>query len=65
MKIFVNGRAVETEAKTLTDLLSEIGKGEAKIATSVNENFVPKAARITQVLHEGDRIEVVAPRQGG
>lgn len=65
MKIIVNGEAVETTSSTLAALLTELGKGDAKVATSLNETFVPKALRDTQALTDGDRVEVVAPRQGG
>lgn len=65
MKITVNGEAVETASATLAALLSELGKGEAKVATSLNEAFVPKMLRATQALSDGDRVEIVAPRQGG
>ncbi|MEM7527841.1 MAG: sulfur carrier protein ThiS [Pseudomonadota bacterium] len=65
MKIIVNGETVETVAETLARLLSEQGLGDAKVATSVNEVFVPKTARDGQPLNDGDRVEIVAPRQGG
>lgn len=65
MKIIVNGDAVETASPTLADLLAELGKSDAKVATSLNEAFVPKTLRATQTLSDGDRIEIVAPRQGG
>lgn len=65
MKITVNGTAQETAAPTLDALLIELGYGEAKVATALNENFVPAALRPEQRLNEGDRIEIVAPRQGG
>lgn len=65
MKITVNGTAQETAAPTLDALLIELGYGEAKVATALNENFVPAALRPEQRLNEGDRVEIVAPRQGG
>ncbi|WP_299409794.1 sulfur carrier protein ThiS [uncultured Roseobacter sp.] len=65
MKIIVNGEAVETGSPNLADLLAELGKGDAKVATSLNEAFVPKTLRETQALTDGDRVEIVAPRQGG
>lgn len=65
MKIIVNGEATETASTTLMELLAELGKGDAKVATSLNEAFVPKALRETQALSDGDRVEIVAPRQGG
>lgn len=65
MKIIVNGKEVETNKKTLAELLDELGQGNARVATAVNEAFVPAKARMTQNLFAGDRIEIVTPRQGG
>jgi sulfur carrier protein len=65
MKITVNGAAQETSAVTLDALLIELGHGGGKVATAVNENFVAAAFRPEQRLNDGDRIEIVAPRQGG
>ncbi|HDY95708.1 MAG TPA: sulfur carrier protein ThiS [Sulfitobacter litoralis] len=65
MKIIVNGETLETGAPTLVALLDELGKGDAKVATSVNEAFVPKHQRVDHSLQDGDRVEIVAPRQGG
>jgi sulfur carrier protein len=65
MKIKVNGTVQETAAPTLDALLQELGYGAAKVATAVNEDFVPAAIRPEQRLNDGDRVEIVAPRQGG
>ena len=65
MKIIVNGETLETDATTLSSLLEELGKGEATVATSVNEAFVPKTLRADHTLQDGVRVEIVAPRQGG
>ena len=65
MKITVNGTTQETGARTLDALLADLGYGEAKVATAVNDSFVPATMRPEQRLHDGDRIEIVAPRQGG
>ncbi len=65
MKIIVNGEALEIGAPTLAALLDDLGKGEAKVATSVNEAFVSKLQRADHALQDGDRVEIVAPRQGG
>ncbi|MFB9149065.1 sulfur carrier protein ThiS [Roseovarius ramblicola] len=65
MKITVNGTAQETAAETLKALLIELGYGEAKVATALNETFVPAALRPEQRLNDGDRVEIVTPRQGG
>ncbi|PWE32812.1 thiamine biosynthesis protein ThiS [Maritimibacter sp. 55A14] len=65
MKITVNGTLEETTADTLADLLIALGYGESKVATAVNEDFVPATMRAEKKLTDGDRIEIVAPRQGG
>ena len=38
---------------------------EAKVATALNGEFVPARVREAIRLKDGDRIEIVAPRQGG
>lgn len=65
MKITVNGTQHEVGAESLAALLDELGYGTEKVATAVNENFVPSAARQGTALEPGDRVEIVAPRQGG
>ncbi|MEX2518740.1 MAG: sulfur carrier protein ThiS [Paracoccaceae bacterium] len=65
MKIVLNGEATELEAATLDAALVELGFTEAKVATAVNEAFVAAPARAGFALSEGDRLEILAPMQGG
>jgi sulfur carrier protein len=65
MKITVNGVSAEVSAMTLAEALAELGYAEGRFATAVNEEFVPVSARGQHVLQAGDRLEIVAPRQGG
>lgn len=65
MKIEVNGTPREVRKGTLEEILGELGFREAKVATAVNGDFVPLAARAKQRLQQGDRLEVVSPMQGG
>ena len=65
MKISVNGEAQVTTAETLADLLTDLDQGNTKVATAVNEVFVAAATRANCKLEPGDRVEIVAPRQGG
>ncbi len=65
MKITVNGEPTEITCETLGAALDELGYGPAKVATALNEDFVPTALRATTKLAPGDRLEIVAPRQGG
>jgi sulfur carrier protein len=66
MKIIVNGDAHEVPpAASLARALEQLGFGGAVVATALNGEFVASAARGTIALSEGDRIEVLAPMQGG
>jgi len=65
MRIEVNGQAREVTATTVAAALTEMGLATARIATALNGTFVPKAARGDTHLTAGDRLEVLAPMQGG
>ena len=65
MKLVVNGEAREVPAATLADALQSLDLAEAKVATALNGEFVPARARNSTLVKDGDRIEIVAPRQGG
>ena len=65
MKLYLNGERMEVRATTLEELLHERGLGEARLAAAVNEVFVAASERPTRKLEEGDRVEIVAPMQGG
>lgn len=64
MKIVLNGEPRDVAANTLAEMLTECGF-TARVATAVNEEFVPATQRAALSLNDGDRIEVVAPMQGG
>lgn len=65
LRIVVNGEPTLTEARTLAQLIIEAGYADARVATAVNGDFVPERARSEWQLAEGDRVEIVSPRQGG
>jgi sulfur carrier protein len=65
MKVIVNSEPREVRSRTLAELLEELGFGGTVVATAVNGQFASTAARATRELAEGDRIEVLAPMQGG
>ena len=62
--LMVNGEGTVMEARTLAELVTARGFGEKDVATALNGEFVPRAARAATLLRDGDRIEIVAPRQG-
>ncbi len=61
----LNGAAREIAASTLEQALNELGYTDSFVSTAVNGHFIPKAERPEKRLDDGDRIEVVAPMQGG
>lgn len=64
LTLTLNGQTCRTTAATLAALLEEQGL-TGRLATARNGNFVPAAQRTATAIAEGDRIEVVAPMQGG
>lgn len=65
MNIFLNGSEHEVKHVNLCAVLQELGYVNKAIATAVNGRFVPHAQRDETQLREGDRLEIVAPMQGG
>jgi sulfur carrier protein len=65
MRIYVNGDQHEIAPGTLAVALDGLGYAGRKIATAVNGRFIAASARPATRLNEGDKIEVVAPMQGG
>jgi sulfur carrier protein len=63
--LFVNGESREIDATTLAQALEALDFADAKVATALNGEFVPARAREATAVKEGDRIEILAPRQGG
>ena len=61
----VNGQPQDSTARNLAELCATLGYGDAKIATAVNGDFVSAANRAQTALAPEDRVEIVAPRQGG
>ena len=65
MQIIVNTHQHEIAGPTLAAALCELGFTSPAIATALNGRFVPRDARESTVLAAGDRLEVLAPMQGG
>ncbi|WP_011581888.1 MULTISPECIES: sulfur carrier protein ThiS [Chelativorans] len=65
MKLIVNGQALESQARTLSELMTELGHTGNWFATAINSEFVPGSERNEVRLSEGDRVEILTPRQGG
>ncbi len=65
MKILVNGAWRDTDAGDLAAALQELGYGDAVVATALNGEFVAAGSRPGARLNDGDRLEILAPMQGG
>ena len=65
MRLVINGETRDVEATTLLSALEALEFAEATVATALNGEFVPKRARAATRVKDGDRIEILAPRQGG
>jgi sulfur carrier protein len=65
MRILVNGAWHEVQAVQLDAALGELGFAGRTVSTAVNGAFVACGARERTALREGDRVEVLAPMQGG
>ena len=65
MIVVVNGENREIKAATLSGALEALDYADTKVATALNGEFVPTRLREATLLRDGDRIEILAPRQGG
>ncbi len=65
MKIQVNGAWREVSAAQLAAALADLGYAGSVVTTAVNGEFVAAHAREQVTLCDGDRLEVLAPMQGG
>jgi sulfur carrier protein len=65
IQINVNGEECRTHARTLEALLTSLDFSKIRVATAVNGEFVPAAARASLMLSSGDSVEIVSARQGG
>ncbi len=65
MKIIVNSIAHNVMESNIHTILIELNYGKARVATALNGEFVTQEMRINTLLNEGDRLEILAPMQGG
>jgi len=65
LAVTVNGEPASVAAVDLAAALVALGFEDAIVATALNGDFVPARKRAATPVREGDRIEIVAPRQGG
>ena len=64
MTILVNGET-QPMASDVAALLQRMSLADAIVATALNGRFVGVSARSATPLQPGDRVEILAPMQGG
>ncbi|MET0348408.1 MAG: sulfur carrier protein ThiS [Rhizobacter sp.] len=65
-RLSLNGRAVSTDAPSLSELLRAEGFDlSAAMACAVNRSFVPRSQWASRPLADGDEIDVISPVTGG
>jgi sulfur carrier protein len=66
MDILLNGEPASVPTGChVTELLSQAGLGDRRVAVEVNGTIVPRSAHATHALGEGDRVEIVHALGGG
>lgn len=66
MKIILNGVEKPLKAEIpVMSLLDQEGYAEKIVAVAVNGAFVPRSQHAKTTVKNGDKIEIVAPMQGG
>ena len=65
MKITINSTPKETQATTLSALISEAGLPEKGIAAAIDNKMIPKAEWESTPLHEGANIVIIKAACGG
>lgn len=66
MKVILNGEEQPLEINhTILSLLNLTGYSEKLVAVAVNGTFIPKTSYTEIRINDGDKIEIVAPMQGG
>lgn len=65
MKILLNGEPCEIASPDLDALLAELDYRPEAVATALNREFVPRGARGSTKIAEGDAVEILSPMKGG
>jgi sulfur carrier protein len=65
VKLIVNGKDIQTEAKTIKDLLKELNIEKRVMASAVNMNVIKKEEWETFKLKDEDKIEFIQFVGGG
>lgn len=64
-QIIVNAEEIKVSADNVEAALTELDYTTPSIATALNGVFIPRELRAGTALSDGDRLEILAPMQGG
>lgn len=64
-QIIVNAEEITVSADNVEAALTELNYTTPSIATALNGLFIPRELRAGTALSDGDRLEILAPMQGG
>lgn len=65
MRLIVNGEPKEIAARSVEALLGELDYAGTHLAVAVNHDVVPRSKWAEVALRDGDKVEIITPRQGG
>ena len=67
LTVILNGERCALDGATLSEFMARRGYDSNRrgVAVAVNDQVVPRSGWDTTELHDGDRLEIVAPVQGG
>ena len=65
MNLTVNGKAQDTQAKTVQQLVEQFGLAGQAVAVELNQKVVPRKLHGQTLLSDGDVIELVQLVGGG
>lgn len=65
MQIILNGETRDCNAKTVLELISELGYADKRIAIELNGEIVPKSQHADTPLNNADQLEIVVAVGGG
>lgn len=65
MKILINNKQTETEAKSLSELAAELNLPERGVAVAVSNKMVPRTEWESTLLAEGANVVIIKAACGG
>jgi sulfur carrier protein len=66
VQVLVNGKELDVaQAKTVGELLQELGYAQGSVAVAKNGEFLPRQEYASTLLEEKVDIEILLPMQGG